>query len=108
MSLAAMLSQTATVKHYTYTEDGRGNQVRNVATSTDYPCRLEQTDSQEINTGQQTKISNWRIYLPPDASLDSEDQVVVAEKTYEVLGPPDILHTPRGPHHQAARLRYVE
>ena len=109
MSLAALLSQTSTVKKYTYSEDSLGNQVRVLLpTSTDYPCRLEQTDSQEITLGQQTEISNWRIFWPPEAIVDSEDEVVVEGVTFDVLGPPAIEHTPRGPHHQVARLRFVQ
>lgn len=108
MSLLTLLGQTATVKHYAYTEDSLGNQTRGAPTSTDYPCRLEQTDSEEVRLGQQTEISNWRIFLPPEASVDSEDQVVVSAKTYEVIGPPAIEYTPSGPHHQVARLRFVQ
>jgi len=106
MSLSGLLSQTGTLKHYTYTEDSRGNKVRvQPPTSTVYQCRLEQTDSQEISVGQQTVISNMRLFLPPDAVVDSEDQWTQDGVTYELVGPPATEHDLSGPHHVVAHLR---
>lgn len=69
--------------------------------------RLEQTDSTEVTAGRDTALSNWRLFLAPGTTVDSTDQVVAGGRTFEVVGPPDELKTPRGAHHTVVRLRHI-
>ena len=108
MSLGSMLTQSATLKTYVYTEDSLGNKIRGTVTNLVIPCRLEMTDSQEVTFGGQTEVSNWRAFLPPDANVDAEHQLVIDGATYEVLGKPAPEVSPRGTHHNVVRLRFVQ
>ncbi len=109
MTLAGMLAQTATV--FTFTlgdEDDYGNAAETWVEGASYPCRLEPTSGQERTVDRDTQVSDWRLFLPADAELTGRDRVVVDSKVFEVVGPPAVQHTPRGPHHVEAALRYVE
>lgn len=71
------------------------------------PARLEQTAGTEVSTGRDTQISDWLLYLPPDVEISGDSRVVRLSdgRTFEVLGPPNVLVHPRtGPHHIEARL----
>lgn len=107
MSFRRLLSQTATVTTRTPgTSDAEGNVVT-ANTSADYPALVQQTDAIEVLVGDVRSVSNWLLFLLPDAAINAQDQVVVDGRTYEVTGEPAVLRTPRGPHHIEARLRIV-
>lgn len=71
------------------------------------PCRLEQTDAEEVTVGADTQTSDWRLITVADADIDGLDRVLVDGRTFEVVGPPAVHHTPAGAHHVEARLRHI-
>lgn len=79
------------------------------AAETTHKGRLEQTASTEVTLGRDTVVSDWLLFLPPEAVITPYDRVVVDGRTgeFEVVGLPDIEHTPRGPHHLEVRLAAV-
>lgn len=112
MSLRALLSERGSViPRVAGSADRRGNPVDafDTANKRPYPCRLEQTDSEEIQVDRDTVISNWRLFLPPDAQISARDHWEQSDgRTFEVIGAPAIESTPRGPHHIEARLRFID
>lgn len=109
MTFARRLTQTATVIHHAATgSDSEGNPTFATATTVDYPCRLEQTDSVEIVQGERRTTTNLVLFLDPEAIAETfEDEVLVDGVRYQVEGQPEVLRTPRGLHHIETRLRRV-
>jgi hypothetical protein len=98
------------------TTDVFGTPVEDVAVITvEEPCWVEQIQAQEILVGRETLIANYRAFFRPTANIDGSDTItdVVHNATgehlgaFEILGPPDDMPTPRGPHHIEALLRRV-
>jgi len=109
MTLASLLTQTATLIHHEPSgADAEGNPTYGTATTVTYPCRLEQTDSVEELDGERRTTTNLRLFLPPSASgANFEDALQVDGVTYQLVGAPDIERTPRGIHHLELRLTRV-
>lgn len=74
---------------------------------TEYPGWLQQTEATEVNNGRTVLTSGWLLFLPADADLRASDRVRVDDNTFEVVGLPNRLTTPRGVHHIEARLSLV-
>lgn len=66
-------------------------------------CWLHQTQRSEITTDAYTEIETWQVYLPPDTSLTSLDQITVQGAIFEVQGPPH-----RWTHPRTQAIEYVE
>lgn len=69
--------------------------------------RLELDTPSEDTDVQDVQVGRYRLFLPPSTSLDGRDRVKVDGVTYELLGPPVVHRTPRGPHHLEAVCRAV-
>lgn len=70
---------------------------------------LSQTEATEVTVNEDTQISDWQLVDPnPDAGLTGRDRVQVGGDTFQVVGPPHVTWTPRGPHHLVARLQYID
>lgn len=111
MSLASLLSERGTIQTIGPSGTDRYNQpIEGVTVTTDdVPYRLEQAESIEVSIGEATVVSDWRIFLLPDAEITHASRFVDADaRTFEVVGAPNVHHTPRGPHHIEARLRFIE
>jgi len=79
-------------------------------------CRIMSTTGREIKVGAEVMISNWKMFLPYDATIDEQDRVsnikvratgaVIDASTYEVL-----LVQPRSDstilHHREVALQKV-
>lgn len=88
--------------------DRLGNPTEGYAAPIAIKGRLEQTTSQEIAVGQDVVVSNWRAYLFPDVEVGPLDRIEdTSGRIFEVVGQPDLLKTPRGPHHIEVNLRTV-
>lgn len=106
-----MLSLRGTIQHIgTIGSDRYNNPIEGVtSTLANVPYRLEQTDSTEITVGEATVISDWKLSLMPGTVIGHRDRFIdVQERTFEVVGAPNIQSTPRGPHHVEARLRFIQ
>lgn len=59
------------------------------------PCRLMSTTGREVRVGAKVMISDWKMFLPLDVTIDEQDRVsniklratgvVIDASTYEVL-----------------------
>lgn len=84
-------------------EDRYGNATDTYVDGAPLPCRLEQVDAQERENAQ---VTEWRLFLPGDADLEGVDRGRHdTEGEFAVIGEPAKRRTPRGVHHQEARLR---
>lgn len=88
--------------------DEYGNLVEVAGAGVNYPAWLEQTAGDERTEDRDTQLADWLLVLPVGAVIDGNDRVQVEGKTFEVVGPPARVHTPRGEHHVEARLRSVD
>lgn len=71
-------------------------------------ARIEQIGSLEIAVGEDVIVANYRVFLMPAVALGPLDRIEdVSGRKFEVVGQPDLLSTPRGPHHIEANLRTV-
>ena len=66
------------------------------------------SESEDRSEGREAQVSEWVLYLDADADIQAGDRVVWESTTFEVDGPPNHAHTPRGEHHVEADLRLVE
>lgn len=106
--ISHLLSQTATI-HGAGVDltDAEGVTTTTYRDST-WPCRLEQTEATEVETGRGVVTSTWRVFLPLGADLHARDELTVDGSRFEVAGRPAVPHTPSGPSHIEARLILVE
>jgi len=117
VSFAGLLTQTATIVGHPPTgSDAEGNPTFGTATTTVYPCLLQQiqgrgasnTGSQEMVEGESRTDTTLVLFLPAEAvAANFEDEVIVDGLRYQVDGRPDVVRTPRGGHHLEARLRRI-
>jgi hypothetical protein len=110
MSLANLLTEPISVLPAIeeLIPDRYGNRARTFGSSLDYQGRLESFGSSEETTDRDEQIAEFRLFLPPDAIVSGSDQVTDANGlVYEVIGPPRLHRTPRGPHHIECRLKRV-
>lgn len=91
------------------TTDAEGNVVEATPTTADYEAWLQQTESVEVNDGRRVVTSRHVLFVKdPTAPITAASRVTVDGTTFEVLGRPDTVKTPRGPHHIEARVAVVE
>lgn len=111
MSLANLATRPVTYHRYsTSGEDPYGNPTETwTADGSATYVSLQQTDATEVTVNGDVQVSDWRLVDPnPAAGLSGRDKVEVDGVMYQVVGPPQIAWTPRGPHHLEARLRCVD
>lgn len=109
MSFEALLTQTITLvkaSSETYTTDAEGNSTGTPDTA-DYPGLIQQRDATEIVVGPDTLVSGHLLFLGPDVPIAGTDRVRESGREFEVIGTPNVLNTPRGPHHIECDLRLV-
>lgn len=107
MSLAGMLSETATVVRYAASTDEYGNTVPGAETRTSYPARLEQLRADELVRDRDTVITDWRAFLPAGTDITAYDRLEARGHLFEVAGLPNEHRTPAGAHHVEVLLRWV-
>jgi hypothetical protein len=109
VSLATLLTEPVSVLT---ASDGAADEFNSPSTTysagTEYLGRLEQRSAQEVTDGRDTMVSDWVLYLPPDATVVGRDRVVdMYGRTFEVVGPPIMQRSPRAAHHLQVNLRHV-
>ena len=116
MSFPRLLTSTASVwvrGPAATSTDELGNPVEDVALfAEEYPVHLSTAGGQELTEGRETVVFDFDAVIGPNdagelPALDASDRVDVDGESYEVVGPPARLDSPRGPHHVEARLRKV-
>lgn len=74
-----------------------------------YRGELQQSSSTEQTVNRDTAVSDWLLWLPPDAVIDSDSQVQVDGQVFEVVGAPESVWHPwrREVDHIQARVKVV-
>lgn len=65
-------------------------------------------ESEDRTQGREAQVSEWALYVDVDADIQAGDRVMWGTVVFEVDGPPNRAHSPRGEHHVEANLRLVE
>ncbi|MGE3835249.1 MAG: hypothetical protein AB7H43_10730 [Acidimicrobiia bacterium] len=108
MTIRGLLTQTVLVHHHsTGADNAYGVAADQWDAGTSHRARLEQATGSESTVDQDVQASDWRLFLDAGVAIGGRDRVVADGVTYEVVGPPLIQRTPRGPHHVEATLRVV-
>jgi hypothetical protein len=109
VSLATLLTEPLSVLAASDgTVDEYGDTSTTFSAGTSYLGRLEQRSAQEVTDGRDTMVSDWVLYLQPDATVAGRDRVVdMYGRTFEVVGPPIMQRSPRAAHHLQVNLRHV-
>ena len=94
MALSSLLTRTVTIRHTTEgtTLDDYGNPVKVVVTSTSNGEIQQRTRREE---DQIVPTEDWLLILPADATIDTNDTIVVDGLTFEAIGPPWPVWNPR-------------
>ncbi len=111
MGLAQLLTQEVVVVRRSQgaTQDEYGNPITSTQSLRDrWPARLEQVSGVEVAVGDDRVLTDWVCYLPPETVVDPSDRIEYGGRTFEVVGPPQVLMRAQGPGHLEARLRFVQ
>jgi len=111
--LRNLLTQTCTILRWT--DSGDDQYGSDVATYVDtssqlWPCKLDHTSSDEVESDRTTRTSLYTLWLGDDAAgeIDALSRVVVGGVTYQVVGEP-LTHFRRARvSHVEATLRFIE
>lgn len=86
--VAARLPQTATIQRVEQASDGAGGWTEQVVTVGTAACRLDPL-SKQVQIGLATDVEaltvRYQLTLPYDAALDTNTQVTVEGRTYQVV-----------------------
>lgn len=105
VTLASLLTETATVTSYADTTDEYGNVVAGTATTAEWPARLEQLSTEEIVRDEDTVLADWRIFLPATAAITPYNTVEARGLHFTVFGYPNQQRAPWGLHHLEVQLK---
>lgn len=68
---------------------------------------LSQGSSVELLVARDTVVTVSQVYLPKEADVDRQDRLEVDGELYDIVGKPNLAHSPRGPHHLEVTVREV-
>lgn len=110
MTIRNLLTETVTVRRFQAgAQDRYGDTSEGWNAGSQHRARLEQVSESEVTVDRDTQRSDWRLFLEAGVEIGGRDLVVDSGgRTFEVVGPPDVQKTPRGPLFTTARLRHVE
>jgi hypothetical protein len=118
MSLAAILSTIVTiVPTVDGTEDRYGNPARTDATPIpNVPAKrnplMAKTKEDELDREQETTLVLYVLALRStdgvEVAIGAHDKIVDGGLTFEVFGPPNLVHRRKDPHHWETRAIRVE
>ena len=98
--LSRMLQQPCRILTPTKVANGFGTPKDSWATpgTQELLCRLQLAAGSENLDGRDLSLTQWKLFLPPDAVISPHDRVAVDEKVLEVVSVYPVF-TPRGLHH---------
>lgn len=113
MSFSSLLYDTITIYNVesTETESRYGDEQLVWDDGTEYPCRvtrLEQSVMTEDITGQDTRITDYRCWLPAGAVVDALSYAMWRGRQFRVFGEPYRAHGLRNEHHVTITLHELE
>lgn len=106
---SSLLPYVVTIVRAGTTTDRYGNEVRDWAnaTRTSAPAWIEQQKPTEDTNDRDQLASTWLLILPATVDVNGNDRIEHNGETFEVVGPPTVVHNMRGPHHIEAQLSWV-
>ncbi len=109
MTLTSLLVHDVTILTPAEDTDRYGNTVKNWdnATPTTVKGWVSQSSQTEDSDHREAQVSEWRLFLHPNASITGADRVVWEGITFEVVGPANPAWSPAGRHHLEVPLRVV-
>lgn len=69
---------------------------------------MQQQGQSETTGDRDLRVSSWRLFSDSTPGLDALARIEWDGRTFEVVGQPNHLASPRGYHHTEADLRLVE
>lgn len=73
-----------------------------------YDAWIEQISAEEDDLDRETRISRWRLILPPDAVINTFSMVEYDSLTFTVIGRPKRVFNWQGVHHIECELSLIE
>lgn len=110
MSLASLLIHDITILTPLDVENRYGgtDRIWDGATETAARGWVSQRSTTEEIVGREAQVSDWVLFLHPEATITGLDRVRWGSITFEVAGEPLPAWTPRGQHHIEVPLRLVD
>lgn len=107
MSLATLLVRDVVIQTAGTTVDRYNNTIADWSAPTERSAKawLAQTENGEVFDHRDATVWSFTATLDITAELQPYERVVIDGQVYEVVGRPNVAHTPRGPHHIEATLR---
>lgn len=107
MSFNSLLIHTVGVKkRVAGSTDRYGNETVAFASAANTAARVEQltgsTSAEELLKDRDTRLTWFRIFLPPTVDVDALDQIVWGSRTFEVDGEPTTHYDSHVAHHITA------
>lgn len=109
MTLETLLVHDVDILTAADDEDRYGNTVKDWdnATSAAVKGWVSQRSRLEDHDQREAQVSEWVLFLHPDATISGLNRVRWGGITFEVEGPPNPTWSPRGLHHYEVPLRVV-
>lgn len=110
MSLTSLLIHDVTIITPIDVENRYGGTDRSWEGATEVEVKgwISQRSTSEVIVGREAQISEWVLFLHPDATITGLDRVRWNATTFEAAGEPLPAWTPRGQHHIEVPLRLVD
>ena len=110
MSLTGLLSETFTqIRATTGAVDDYGNPTQTYAEVGTVRGRIEQRSGEERSVDQQVLVSDWILFLGPDAVVQGRDRFTDRfGRTFEVVGPATMRSAPERDVYVEVSLRHVD
>lgn len=95
-----MLQQSCQILTPTKVANGFGTPKDSWATpgTQEHPCRLQLVGGSENDDNRDLSLTQWKLFLPPEAVASPHDRVAVEGMVLEVVSVYPV-HAPRGLHH---------
>lgn len=107
MTITGLLVHDVTISTPTTTEDRYGNDVKTSWTSSTVKGWISQRSQIEDRERREAQVSEWVLFLLPDATISGAARVAWEGITFEVDGPANPAWSRRGAHHLEVPLRVV-
>lgn len=110
MSLATLLVHDVTVLTAATVTDRYGNAAKDWDTATEATVKgwVSQRSASEDRDHREAQVSDWVLFLHPDATVTGHNRIQWEGITFEVDGPANPAWSPRGLHHYEVPLRVVD
>lgn len=103
-----LLNETVLIKNRVPgSADRYGDETEVYDDGTSFPARIQQAKAEEMSVDRDTTLTTYKVFLPPEASVDAMSVVVWNGKTLEIVGEPDRVMGYRRINHIEAFMQEV-